>query len=412
LNRIEKIDAENRSFYSEMIKNFEGGKTHLGEILGFQPKYPAVFIPRVRCANIAPNSSICRKAENTPGGNIFALAPMYDSIIYPIVPWNDEQEKLTISEFKKYTDVSLKDFMTFVERGRIIPYFAAEYEQYDEQLISNFLEPGIPRISLYHMELVRRKTMCAFVNSDCNRCKEMTKIAEEDLKREVDDGEKLAKRGCSLCLARAYSLGIAKQDLLKTSSFGDTLCGIVDIVASRNMGATYKTNCWYKKEALSLVAGSQGVSEPFETIVKGLKVSYSSELDLENYLDIIDSKTTRAIREITKKITEDPFALKYSERLNSKLFEFNREIEEVGKSRMAKFYQAISDIAVYGGTKFAEHQSQSYLKVASRDAHKASEWLASKFMDLHAKATGKDWTIAQISRTRWKIDECKKEELL
>jgi hypothetical protein len=40
------------------------------------------------------------------------------------------------------------------------------------------------------------------------------------------------------------------------------------------------------------------------------------------------------------------------------------------------------------------------------DAHKVSEWIASKLLDVHAKATGKDWPLAQIYKTRTKIGNC------
>jgi wobble nucleotide-excising tRNase len=149
-------------------------------------------------------------------------------------------------------------------------------------------------------------------------------------------------------------------------------------------------------------------SESIDAIVRGLRVKYTPDLDLGSYLDLLDGKTTRAIREITKKIMEDPYAAKYSEHLNSKIVEFNREIEQVGKSRTAKFYHAVSDIAVYGGSKFVERQTESYVKSNKKELHKVSEWIASKFMDFHAKVTGKDWTIAQLYRTRCKIGECRK----
>jgi len=86
------------------------------------------------------------------------------------------------------------------------------------------------------------------------------------------------------------------------------------------------------------------------------------------------------------------------------------EIEEIGKSKAAKFYSAVSDVAVYGGSSFVERQTNSHVKIAKKDLHKASEWIASKLMDLHAMATGKDWTIAQLYRTRWKIEHCKEVE--
>ena len=103
---------------------------------------------------------------------------------------------------------------------------------------------------------------------------------------------------------------------------------------------------------------------------------------------------------------EDPYAVKYSERLNAKLCDLNEEIEEIGKTRWAKFYRAVSDIAVYGGSKYAEIQTGELIKPKTRDLHKTSEWIASKLLDVHARMTKKDWTLAQVYRTRAKMDKC------
>jgi hypothetical protein len=148
-------------------------------------------------------------------------------------------------------------------------------------------------------------------------------------------------------------------------------------------------------------------SEQLETIVKGLRISYSNDIDVGSYLDLLDGKTTKAIREIVKKITSDPYSIKFSERLNAKIYEVNKEIEEIGKSKASKFYQSVSDIAIYGGSKYLEGQSNGLIKPNKADAHKTSEWLASKLFDLHAKATRKDWTFAQVYKTRLKIEKCK-----
>lgn len=95
--------------------------------------------------------------------------------------------------------------------------------------------------------------------------------------------------------------------------------------------------------------------------------------------------------------------------MNSKVFEFNREIGELATSRSAAFYEAVSEIAVYGGTKFVERQSEGFLKTRKKDLGRVEEWIASKLMDVHAKVTGKDWTIAQLYKARCKIEQCRKE---
>lgn len=405
----QKIDAENREFYDQYYDPVVTGKWSIEDILGFNLKEPIVFLPRVFCGRLTPSiKSYCSLMREKPATSILTLLPLYDKLAYPISPIYGGA-RMSDDTFEDANEISLPDFLKIVEQGRIIPYFVSEYQQYDISLMQHFLEPGIPRISFHHMGLIRKQNACKLTNGDCEKCKAIGKIAKKDL---VDILEKPAlseeDEGCASCLGIAYSIGIKKDDILKTTTRRQTLCAIIDIVASRNMGAVFQTNCPIGREALGLFAGVPEVKNAIESIVDGLKVKYTPDLNFESYLELLDGKTTRAVREITKKILEDPFAAKYSERLNSKIFAFNREVEEVAKTRTAKFYHAISEIAVYGGNKFVERQAQGYFQARKKDLHRVSEWIASKLMDLHAKVTRKDWTIAQLYRTRCKIEQCKK----
>lgn len=410
---LEKIDAENREFYDESYENVVTGKWSTEDIVGFDLKEPIVFIPRVHCAHLAPSIvSYCKRIREKPVTSILTLLPLYNSLVYPIFPEFDDR-KMSEETFKDANEISFTDFLKIVERGRIVPYFVADYQKYDISLLQHFLEIGVPRISRLHMELIRKRNACNFTNGNCEKCGDIHARAQKDLvdvlKRDtLSEDEKI----CAICLGFAYSVGIEKDNILQATSRKQTLCAIVDVLASRNMEAVFQTNCPIGKEALGLFTGVSGIKNAVEAIVDGLRVKYTPDLDFESYLELLDGKTTRAVREITKKILEDPFAAKYSERLNSKIFAFNREVEEVAKTRTAKFYHAISDIAVYGGNKFIERQTQGYLQARKRDLHRVSGWIASKLMDFHAKATGKDWTVAQLYRTRCKIEQCKKHSEL
>ncbi len=172
------------------------------------------------------------------------------------------------------------------------------------------------------------------------------------------------------------------------------------------MNAIVKSNCSIAKGALKIFSGYADDVQALDTVVKGLKVTYSNDIEISSYLDFLDGKSTKAIRELIKKLMSDPYTAKYSERLSAKLCDINREIEEIGKSRAAKFYQAVSDIAVYGGAKYLDAQSGSLIKPRKQYIQKTSEWIASKLFDIHAKVTGKDWTLAQIYKTRTKIEKC------
>ena len=241
------------------------------------------------------------------------------------------------------------------------------------------------------------------MNGDCQICEKKLELAKTDMSC-INNNPETQNNCASACLQTLYTLGINREHLLKSHEPHTTVCALRDIFVSRNMNAIVKTNCRVAKDALGVSAGFAD-NEALDSIVKGLKVSYSPEIDITSYLDFLDGKTTRAVREIIRKLKEEPYAMKYSERLNGKLVDLNKEIEEIGKSRSAKFYQAVSDIAVYGGSKFLENNSGALIKVQKKQLHKTSEWIASKLLDIHAKATGKDWTLAQIYKTRTKFEK-------
>jgi hypothetical protein len=207
----------------------------------------------------------------------------------------------------------------------------------------------------------------------------------------------------------AYEISITSvftETLFYKQKIPLTRFALYDIIISRNLNSIIKTNCQIAKDALGICSGFNNSDEALDLIAKGLKISYSPEIDVGTYLDFLDEKTTRAVREVVAKLMKDPYAMKYSERLNARLCDLNKEIEEIGKTRSAKFYHAMSDIAVYGGSKYLEAKSGSTISIKKGDAHKVSEWIASKLLDVHAKATGKDWTLAQIYKTRTKIGNC------
>ncbi len=398
INRIERIDAENVQFFKEQIDDVEVGKLSVKDILGFNIDKSTVFIPEF-CPFL-----VMRKSDSSA---IFSLVPMYNTVIYPVYS-SIEGIIVNESNFQTINGMPLKDFLVFIEKGHIIPYFHTKYSNYDENLIRNFLEPGMPRISIQHMHLVRWLNSKNFENNiqKLGVAKDVA-TAQKDLSNLLKQPED-SLISCAECLVAAYAMGIEKSKILGSTNTRRLLCGFMDIVASRNLNAVFKTSCKETEEALGLFACNDDFPEPVDAIVKGLKVKYSPELDLESYLNLLDGKTTRAIRQITSNIMEDPFSIKYSEHLSSKIFEYNQEIEEVGRSRAARFYQAVSDIAVYGGNEYVSRQTNALVKANKNNLNRASELIASKLIDIHAKVTGKDWTIAQLYKTRCNIERCKK----
>jgi hypothetical protein len=141
----EKIDQENSQFFNEMIDKVEHGKSNIKEILGFDIEGAAVFIPRVPCAHISPTPRDCKSAADGVL-SLFSLAPIYDTVIYPIDAGTNDGV-LNENTFKAFNNISLEDFLVFVEKKRIVPYFSKRYQKFDKDFIGKFLELGLPRIS-------------------------------------------------------------------------------------------------------------------------------------------------------------------------------------------------------------------------------------------------------------------------
>lgn len=286
------------------------------------------------------------------------------------------------------------------QEGHVIPYFPANLSGYDAKLIEPLLEPGVPRINKQQMELIKRIGMCRFVEYDCKKCESLNKEVRKDF-RNVEDAS------CYACLTLLYQYGYKA----KKSAFEKVIpeaCLSTRVIISRNLDAVFQTDCPVCKNSLSMMSGLPE-SQAIEYVCKGLKISYTSEIPLQSYLELLNGKATKAIRKTVYNILRDPYAEKYTHYLNAKIFEFNQQIQNLGQSRAAKFYKAISDLTIYGGSKFVEEQTRKYIKLPEKGIKNLAEWIASKALDLHARVTKKDWTIAQLYRLKCKLEKCREK---
>jgi hypothetical protein len=250
---IKRIDEENENFYKEIASHAEHGSISVKDILGFNLEGAKVFIPRVACSDLNPSKGICPATNEVKGiSNIFSLAPVYDTLIYPISPYGNRDPDF----FKKVNNVSLDDFLLFVEKKHIIPYFPVPYDSYDKNFILNFLQPGLPRISCVHLDLLSLINACRVVSNDCKKCTADYKSAKEDI---VKIGKRFTgeegPESCARCLQVLYSAGIKREQFLKTATTGFSICALKDILVSRNVDAVVRTNCNIAQDALGLFTG-------------------------------------------------------------------------------------------------------------------------------------------------------------
>ena len=401
---LERIDAQNDEFFREHEEAVSHGRLTVSDIIGFELK-SAALVSLPKCG------VVCSSNLSQTETSIFSLLPLYESILCPIVPDGYYGErKVNAKNFFKFYGIAFNQFIELVRRKRVIPYFLSAYNSYERSLILPFMEPGIPRISVQSLQLIKLMGICNIVS--CDECKKTFSRVEADIKQFLDMRrfETKEKHDCRGCLLTAYLNGITKDRILGLSNPDIALCDVPQIIISKNLNAVYQSNCSIGKESLAVFSkeSPRGHPEAVETILDGLEIKYSNEIDLNSYLDLLDSKTTKAIRQAIKKIMEDPFASKSYDRLNARICDYNNQVEEIANNRIAKFFNAVSEIAVFGVSKTIEKETDGAFKLGKSNRTSVSQSIASALLDTHSKITHKDWSIAQIYKTKCKIQAMKK----
>ena len=406
IDLLKRLDEEEKKIGEDILESIEEKDGlidfSIKDVLGIELERPLVTIPRVGCG--------------VPSSSVWSLLPLYQSVILPISPRIAFDEKTakkitTVKEFEHYYDMTPDEFAILAQKGRVIPYFSQYFEMYDKKLIEPFLEPGVPRITHDRLRLLNYLNHCKSFKPDCKRCEAFLNLAKKDLTT-VFNKPDLAKSACSNCLSGLYMSGHRDQFLNLAHQLKDVdnlrsrICSGDWLTTSRNLDSILQTEC---PALLNIMTALSPLPESvsLEYIVKGLKVKYNPEIPLETYLDIMDGKTGKALRNIVKRIVKDPLACKYLDRLNAKIFEINREVEQLSKSKTSKIFSAMSDVVIYGGTEFIKQQSKKYINLPEHGLKKVGEWLSEKGMDLESKIVGRDWEIAQLFRARCKLEKCK-----
>lgn len=255
--------------------------------------------------------------------------------------------------FRRIHGISPDEMATLARKGRVFPRFLTKFSDYDAKVIKPLLEPGIPRISAAQTKLVSFQNFCKLVQKDCQRCQRTHELIKKDFPQ-------LPYKSCEDCLGLLYTLGYKNK--LTIEKIVPDVCMASQTVVSRNLNAVFQTNCPAGKKVVGVIS-SLPEEKTLEYIVDGLGINYVPQIRLEDYVDILDSKTTKAMRKIVSEMLKDPIVRKYNQRLNAKIFEFNQQVEALSENKTAKFYKAVSDLVVYGGNKFVERQTKNYVKV-------------------------------------------------
>jgi hypothetical protein len=354
----------------------------------------------------------------------YSLLPMYDCLFIPVSPIAEflsetgkrktfMKEKIVNEKLFKITHgLNPQEMAYLAEKGRAVPYFKASYEEYDERTIKPLLEPGVPRLSDGVKLALETAVGNLIMIRNQERREEYLTRAKNDLREifgaPLNPESEIARKniaGCGYCLASLYADGLHRvfeECGIRNRKY---ICVMSSIRFAQELGAVLHTDCKWTKGIIASWSGLPKGSS-YEEIVEGLKLTYRHDIPLEVYLDILDSKTTAAVRRLIQRILEDPLAGKYSERLSARIYDYNQQIEDLSRSKTAKLFSIVSDIVVYGGSSFIESQSQKIVRIPKKGLQRIAEWMASKGMDLHAKITRRDWAVAQLCKARCKIEKC------
>lgn len=393
---LERMTKEDNKLFSELLSRYKTKETlEIDELLGFRLSETRCYIPRVKCGF-------------TPA-QLMSLVPLYQTVFLPVCSsyWPQKgQRMLKIkddSTFKKVHDLTPDELATLAEKGRVIPYFDDDYKYYDEKTIRPLLQPGLPRVSRGTMMVVKNVAIDKI--SRTTEWQSVSKSAAEEIGRLDFPKEEDVRVNCTICLSVCYALGL--RQLFKKPDFGfHEACLVIQAISVDIFDAVLKVECPIAKDILARI-GKLPEGVDIEYVLKGLRINYSPKIPLEDYADVFDGKTSRAIRQILANLLKDPMSRKYKERLSAKIFDLNQEVDEVAESRTAKVFETISDMALYGGSKFIESQTDKLIKVPKKGLVRLGEWLASKGVDLTTKTQRKDWSIAQLYKAQCQLKKYK-----
>ena len=360
--------------------------------LGFKIKPASCFI--------APSPCSCNTSHVT------SLIPLYDMVFLPVYSKyfkkNEDNSKTVVKinskSFENFHGLTVNELKLLAQEGRVIPYFFDDtYRNYDPEIIQPLLNSGVPTISPAQRELL----VYAYINQlrNQNNWNEMSGLAKEDIVRFN------FKPTCNTCLTASYLMGFRKHLMSSpTPHIGDA-CFFRNTLAVNQLNSVLQTECSVNKGILSQIGGLPE-KMPIDYILEGLKVNYCPEIPIERYIEIFDSKTTKAIRRTMENLLSDPYCRKYPAYLKNKVFDLNQQVTELADGRAAKVFETVSEMAIYSGQKYLEAQSSKMIKIPKKGLITIGEWLASRGIDFQTRVSKKDWSVAQIYKARCKLGNC------
>jgi hypothetical protein len=417
------------SYSREHLEKEDYSNLRIKDIIGFEPpKGSNVFLPNVNCV---PTTS---------------LLALYDTLVVGF-PKIDK-----IDHFRDKIGLTFDDVIALAHKGRLVPFIDVdcigclrEMSEVVQQLVDNNVDLflGGPQSTL----LALRTAESAGVDyKSGKKLHEELSLATENEEQRKEREEVLKKTNVHVYWGTPYVrlcasikptsefvvqlIRLAKEGSPKEyiDTLADRLTMVPNLLLAKAFNSTFSTNaaCRYieETEKLETPLGTNPLEafDPYvlEFIERKLRIAYSENLPISEYIDIFDSRTTEAMRTIFGRIVTSASSKGGSLiNLQNSIEEYNRQVEELiaRSTKRTKMVYATSDVlrANAGAIKMLlEGAAEKYINapekawdcfiVPKRYRNAVSKWLGEKAVGLEAALAGVTPEAVHLYHTRTCID--------
>lgn len=416
------------SYSDEHLKKQDYSNLRIKDIVGFEPpRGTSVFLPYVRCV---PTTS---------------LLPLYDTLVVGL----PKIEK--VDRFRDETGLTFDEVVVLAQKGRLVPFIDVdcfgcllEMSEVVQQLVDNNVNLILGGSQSNLLALKTAESVGVDYDSGTELVKKLSLATEnEEEKKQREEAlksnvEVYRYGGHTLLCASIKPTAEFVEQLIKLANDGspreyvDTLTGRLSMIPrfllAKAFNSTFSTNvgCRYIGEVENLEAPLRTESletfDPYvlEFIERKLRIAYSENLPVSEYIDIFDSRTTNAMRSIFGQIVSEASSKGGSLiSLQNSIEQYNQQVEELiaRSTKRTKIVYGTSDVlrANAGAIKMLlEGAAEKYINAPQkawdcfvvpkhyRDA--VSKWLSEKAVGLEAALAGVTPDIIHLYNTRTCID--------
>ena len=432
------------SYTRELLLKEDVSSLNFKDILGFEPPKGAnVFLPHVKCVPIT------------------ALLPLYDTLTVGI----PKIEK--VSHINDETGLTFNDIVTLAHKNKLILYInvdCVDCLRGMSDVIQQFVDNDVPMFFGGNQSTLLSLKVAEPLGIDFNRGIELAR--DFSLLVEGERDKEIRKKLYALAKQEHKTPGKLPYEIIRGTPSLVT-CAIIDPTAeyvkqvveigkqgktpeylmalahrlymiprfllAKAFNSTLSTNitCRHlygiEKDLQESLPNSESPDylDPYELefIEKKLKIAYSENTPLAEYIEIFDSKTTNVIRQIIRRVMLNASSKgKSLVALQNSLNDYNREVNEIvsRRTKRAKIVYATSDILrsnagalkmlIEGiGEKYlnAPQKAWDCVVIPKRHRHGISKWLSEKAVKLESKLAGVSPDIIHLYHTRTCVEKLK-----